>query len=96
MQGCRFLHNERFIGPAKLCFIGLSVDFVRSLTESAPLQLFEAERHLPENPVLQFMLANLGQDLRKEYQDLFPTPENTDSVQTLTTLIARMTHIPGS
>ena len=53
------LHNERFIGPAKLCFIGLSVDFVRSLTESAPLQLFEAERHLPENPVLQFMLANL-------------------------------------
>lgn len=87
------LHNERFIGPAKLCFIGLSVDFVRSLTESAPLQLFEAERHLPENPVLQFMLANLGQDLRKEYQDLFPTPENTDSVQTLATLIARMTHI---
>ena len=68
------LHNERFIGPAKLCFIGLSVDFVRSLTENASLQLFEAERHLPENPVLQFMLANLGQDLRKEYQDLFPTP----------------------
>ena len=29
------LHNERFIGPAKLCFLGLSVDFVRSLTESA-------------------------------------------------------------
>lgn len=87
------LHNERFTGPAKLCFIGLSVDFVRSLTESASLQLFEAERHLPENPILQFMLANLGQDLRKEYQDLFPTPENTDSVQTLTTLIARMTHI---
>lgn len=87
------LHNERFIGPAKLCFIGLSVDFVRSLTESASLQLFEAERHLPENPVLQLMLANLGQDLRKEYQDLFPTPENTDSVQTLATLIARMTHI---
>ena len=87
------LHNERFIGPAKLCFLGLSVDFVRSLTESASLQLFEAERHLPENPVLQFMLANLGQDLRKEYQDLFPTPENTDSVQTLATLIARMTHI---
>lgn len=87
------LHNERFIGPAKLCFIGLSADFVRSLTESASLQLFEAERHLPENPVLQFMLANLGQDLRKEYQDLFPTPENTDSVQTLATLIARMTHI---
>ena len=66
------LHNERFIGPAKLCFLGLSVDFVRSLTESASLQLFEAERHLPENPVLQFMLANLGQDLRKEYQDLSP------------------------
>ena len=87
------LHNERFIGPAKLCFLGLSVDFVRSLTESASLQLFEAERHLPENPVLQFILANLGQDLRKEYQDLFPTPENTDSVQTLATLIARMTHI---
>ena len=87
------LHNERFTGPAKLCFIGLSVDFVRSLTESASLQLFEAERHLPENPILQFMLANLGQDLRKEYQDLFPTPENTDSIQTLATLIARMTHI---
>ena len=87
------LHNERFIGPAKLCFLGLSVDFVRSLTESASLQLFEAERHLPENPVLQFMLANLGQDLRKEYQDLFPTPENTDSIQALATLIARMTHI---
>ena len=87
------LHNERFTGPAKLCFIGLSVDFVRSLTESASLQLFEAERHLPENPILQFMLANLGQDLRKEYQDLFPTPENTDSLQALTALIARMTHI---
>ena len=71
----------------------LSADFVRSLTESASLQLFESERHLPENPILQFMLANLGQDLRKEYQDLFPTPENTDSVQTLTALIARMTHI---
>ena len=50
------------------------------------------EKDLQDTPA-DVWLANLGQDLRKEYQDLFPTPENTDSVQTLATLIARMTHI---
>jgi len=87
------LHSERFIGPSKICFIGLSVDFVRGLTDAAPQQLFEPERLLPENPILHFMLENLGQDLRKEYQDLFPTPENTNSIQQLTALISRMTQI---
>ena len=85
------LHSERFTGPTRLCFIGLSVDFIRTLAETAPQQLFEPERHLTENPILQFMLANLGQELRKEYQDLFPTPENTDSTQRLDALISRLT-----
>lgn len=85
------LHSERFTGPTRLCFIGLSVDFIQTLAEEAPQQLFEPERHLPENPILQFMLANLGQELRKEYQDLFPTPENVDSTRQLQALIAHLT-----
>ena len=74
------LHNERFTGPAKLCFLGLSVWAVRSLTGICITAIVK-RHHLRKIPFCSSLLANLGQDLQKEYQDLFHT-ESTDSVQT--------------
>lgn len=85
------LHTERFTCPAAICFVGLSVDLIQTLLAEAPHQLFEAARHPEQNPVMQFMLANLGSEIRKEYQDLFPTPENTTSTAALSALLERMT-----
>lgn len=87
------LHAEHFIGAAKVCFVGLSVDFIRELLEEAPHQLFEPARHLEENPVIRFMLSNMGDEVRKEYQDLFPTPENQSGAKTVADLVQKMTSI---
>lgn len=93
------LHAEHFIGPARICFVGLSVDLIRELLEESPHQLFDPARHLEENPVIRFMIANMGTDVRKEYQDLFPVPDNKASAETVSDLIEKMADIflsPGA
>lgn len=87
------LHAEHFIGPAKICFVGLSVDFVKELLAEAPHQLFDPARHLEENPIIHFMLANMGKEVRKEYQDLFPIPDNKTSAEQISELVHKMVGI---
>lgn len=93
------LHTERFTGEAKVCFIGLSLDFIRDLLNSAPQLYFERERGLLQNPVLRFMQANMSGEIVKEYQDLFPTHENQTSTQRLHDLADRLVQVlldPGA
>lgn len=87
------LHAEHFIGAAKVCFVGLSVDFVKALVDDAQHPLFEPARHLEENPVIRFMLDNMGSEVRKEYQDLFPMQGSQGSTETMDSLVQRMTEI---
>lgn len=87
------MHAERFIGSAEICFIGLSLDFTKSLLNDQAFLLFEQEHSLRENPVLKFMQANLADEITKEYQDLFPSHGNTSSAEELTELVDALLNI---
>ncbi|WP_455501521.1 helix-turn-helix domain-containing protein [Gemmiger sp.] len=87
------MHTERFIGEAKLCFIGLSTEFVQELANENGVHYFAEERRWRDNPILQFMLANLGSEVMKEYQDLFPTHSNRTGTQRLHDLTDRLTNV---
>lgn len=87
------MHTERFIGEAKLCFIGLSVEFVQALANEDGGHYFAQERSWRDNPILQFMLANLGPEVTKEYQDLFPAHDNRTSTEQLHDLTDRLTQV---
>ncbi len=87
------MHTERFIGEAKLCFIGLSVEFVQDLLNENIEHYFAEERRWRDNPILQFMLENIGDEVTKEYQDLFPTHDNHSSTRQLHDLAERLTNV---
>lgn len=84
------LHTEKFTGRAKICFIGLSVDCIRDLLDTAPSLYFAQERALQGNPVLQFMQKNMNSEIVKEYQDLFPTYESRTGPEQLPTLTSQL------
>lgn len=87
------MHAERFIGKAEICFIGLSVELIKSLLNAQTSLLFEQERSLQENPILKFMQANLADEVIKEYQDLFPSHGNTSSAEILTERVDALLNI---
>lgn len=87
------MHTERFVGPAKICFLGFSSNFVRSLLRSATGLLFNSEKSFKGNRILQFMRENMNQDVEKEYQDLFPSHENTTSASVLLDYLQKMIEI---
>ena len=87
------MHTEKFIGEAKLCFIGLSVEFVLDLANDNSVHYFAEERCWRDNPILQFMLDNIGDEVTKEYQDLFPAHDNCTSTQQLHDLTDRLTNV---
>lgn len=87
------LHAERFIGQAKICFIGLSIDLIKSILNESDSFLFPLETRLNKNPILQFMKNNLKSETTKEYQDLFPKYDNTKSIQSLIKLTDKLVTI---
>lgn len=84
------LHIEKFTGPAKICFIGLSAGFIQNLLDEVETLYFRDEQTIRTNPVFEFMQTNMGSEVIKEYQDLFPVPKNQSSHATLRDLTTRL------
>lgn len=77
------LHTERFIGQTKVCFIGMSVDFIKTLLAEDAARYFTKLPGLRENDIIRFMTANMGAETTKEYQDLFPARDNLTGIESL-------------
>ncbi|MDO4313972.1 MAG: AraC family transcriptional regulator [Eubacteriales bacterium] len=73
-------HAEKFIGPAKLMFIGLSTMFVTELLDSYKTNCFKEEELMIHDTVLQFMKSDMSSSAAKEYLDFFPVFQNRESV----------------
>ena len=77
------IHAEKFIGEAKLLFIGLSIDFIRELLHANENTYFKSEPVLSENTIFQFFRANIEHKVSKTYFDFFPTLKNHTSIHEL-------------
>lgn len=84
------LHIEKFTGPAKICFVGLSVGFIQTLLDEAKVLYSCDEQNVRTNPVFEFMQTNMGSEIIKEYQDLFPVPKNQSNNVALRDLTSRL------
>lgn len=73
-------HIEKYIGEAKVFFIGLSVSFIRELLESNQTFYCQREGTASENSILQFMASNLQLEKGKNYLDFFPAFQNKKSL----------------
>lgn len=76
-------HSEKYIGEAKVFFIGLSVSFIRELLESRQTFYCRREENVAENHILQFMFANIQLEKGKNYLDFFPAYQNKKSLTEL-------------
>lgn len=77
------IHTEKFVGEAKVLFIGLSVDFVKEIIDSNRTTYFKKEEKALDNPIFQFMESNLKDNTGKTYLDFSPTFQNQNSIQEL-------------
>lgn len=77
------IHTEKFIGEAKLLFIGLSTDLVHELLLSGKTAYFPEERKSLENSILKFMEENIQTNEGKTYLDFFPSFQNQNSISDL-------------
>ncbi len=68
-------HVEKYIGKARVLFIGLSVDFIRELQESHRTAYYKEETAL-DNSVLRFMTDNIELEKGKNYLDFLPVYQN--------------------
>ena len=76
------LHTERFIGGAKLLFIGLSPQLSSELVEHYNSRTYWSGA-TQNNHVLDFINSDLHQSNRKKYLAFFPTLQNEESVKKL-------------
>jgi len=72
------VHKEIFHSRARLLFIGLSEELVKSLTEEKQNVYFPEIERPAANPILKFMMDNLSKTDTKEYLDFFPGSSNKD------------------
>lgn len=77
------VHMEKFIGEAKLLFIGLSTELVHELLSSCKSAYFPEEGKALENSILKFMEENILSDEGKTYLDFFPAFQNQNSISDL-------------
>ncbi len=75
-------HVEKYIGKARLLFIGLSVDFIKNLLEYHRTAYFQEETAV-ENSILQFMADNIGLEKGKNYLDFLPVYHNRKNLSDL-------------
>lgn len=85
-------HIEKYIGEAKLFFIGLSVNFIRELLESRQTFYCQREEKAWDNSILQFMSANIHLEKGKNYLDFFPSYQNSKCVSELHRLSDQLLH----
>lgn len=95
------MHIERFTGPAKICFVGVSAGLIQELLAETARLYFPNEGKLRANLVLAFMQANSSSEIIKEYMDLFPIARNQTSAHALHGLTEKLTQelispVPGS
>lgn len=76
------VHREKFIGEAKLLFIGLSIDFINQIFKEEQ-DYFLHNHYLKENFAFHFMEENIQTSEQKSYLDFFPSYQNQNSVEKL-------------
>lgn len=77
------VHIEKFLGTAKVLFVGLSIDFVKEIITSNKFSYFKNEENALSNPVFQFMDKNIKDSTAKTYLDFFPTFQNNNCIREL-------------
>lgn len=85
------VHREKFIGEAKLLFIGLSLDFIKQLLEEQKSTYFQEEQ-ITTNSIFQFIETNIKSEYQKSYLDFFPTFQNQGSKSELYRLSDLLIH----
>ena len=70
-------HAEGFAGPAKVLFIGLSVEYMKELEAFSCASRLQAERALKESPMLGFINRDLEEPGGRNYLDFFPAYQNS-------------------
>lgn len=76
-------HIEKYVGEAKILFIGLSASFIRELLDSQQTTYYEVEKTASGNSILQFMEANIQLEKGKNYLDFLPVYQNRKSISDL-------------
>lgn len=77
------VHMEKFVGEAKLLFIGLSTDLIHDLLSSRKTAYFSEEENAMNNSILKFMEENIRSDETKTYLDFFPSFQNQNNISDL-------------
>lgn len=84
-------HVEKYIGKARLLFIGLSVNFIKELLESHRMAYYQEETAL-ENSILKFMADNIELEKGKNYLDFLPVYQNRKNISVLHRFADRLIH----
>lgn len=84
-------HVEKYIGKARLLFIGLSVNFIKELLESHRTAYYQEETAL-KNSILQFMADNIELEKGKNYLDFLPVYQNRKNSSDLYRFADRLIH----
>lgn len=82
-------HVEKYIGNARLLFIGLSVNFIRELLEEHRTAYFQEETS-QENSILRFMADNIELEKGKNYLDFLPVYQNRKNLPDLHRIADRL------
>lgn len=84
-------HVERYIGEAKLFFIGMSVDFIRELL-THQTALFQKEADVGEDFIFQFLGDNIQLEKGKNFLDYLPVIEDVKNISFLHSITDRLLH----
>lgn len=82
-------HVEKYIGKARLLFIGLSVNFIKELLEAHRTAYYQVET-ARENSILRFMADNIELEKGKNYLDFLPVYQNRNNLPDLYRLADRL------
>lgn len=82
-------HVEKYIGKARILFIGLSIAFIRELLEGHRTAFYQEEA-AQENSILRFMADNIEQEKGKNYLDFLPVYHNRKNLSDLYRIADRL------
>ncbi len=84
-------HIERYVGEAKILFIGMSVGFIRDLLHTHQTSFFKKEEECNDF-IFQFMGDNIQLGKGKNYLDFFPAFCDEKSISNLHDFADRLIH----
>lgn len=88
------IHLEDYTEPAKVFFIGFSVDLIRRLFASTENAAFPQEKEILDGAVYRFVINDLEAPGTKAYLDFMPTYGNASKIQALCQAILDTTQTP--